>query len=330
MNQPIGQSEQMQVNEKPSIGRNLAAAIVFPLLLYVAQYIAVWGASILFSVMGSMKGMAGEELRVYGNMMLNTHTNAIMIAADLLIIVILVCWFGFRKVNIPKALEMKKVKFSRILLAFAAGIALAFVLSYLMSFAYMLFPSAMEEYSEHMSTDSNPITYVLSGIVLAPIVEELLFRALAVKHLDRVLPRALSIFLVAGLFGLMHLNIVQGLYAGTLGALLGCLFFAYGSVWVPMALHFGFNLAGSIGMLDLSGLSEQQLLVFSLFFMLFQLLAIFGGGVALVVLFVQRTNPVFFKRFRGKKAAKTPAHPIESAPSGVIYNGGQTDDRPKR
>lgn len=326
MNQPIGQLPPNN-EKKPSVLPNLLYAILAPALLYAAQYAASWGASVVFGIMGRMKGLDGQSLSVYNQMMGASHTEIILIAADLLIIAVLIGWFGSRKMNIPQALEMRKVGLSRIGLAFTVGIALAFVLSYAMTFAYELFPSTMEEYSEHMSTEENPITYLLSGIVLAPVVEELLFRAISVKYLDRVLPRALSIFLVAGVFGLMHLNIVQGLYAGTLGALLGCLFFAYRSVWVPMALHFGFNLAGSIGLIDFSGLSEQQMLLFNLFFLIFQFLIIFGGGVALVVLFVQRTSPVFFKQFRGKRAAKQTAPPTEGAQGGVVYNGVQPSDR---
>lgn len=298
---------------------SLLAAVAFPLLMFAAQFAASLAGGFVFGVMAGMKGGTAEEMAAYTTELLNQNLNWILVAADLLILFVLAVWFGCRGKNIPRSLEMNKVSVSRILLAVIAGIGLSFALSYAMTAVEMLFPSAMEEYNEHMSMvdGASSLAYILAGIVLAPIVEELLFRALSVKYLDRVLPRFLSVVLVAGVFGLAHGNIIQAIYAGTLGVVLGCLYFAYDSVLVPMALHFGFNLVSIMALFDLENMSEAGELVFGLVFLLVMLASVIGGGVALVLLFVQRTHPVLVKDWKGPRGkASSP-----TAPSGVIYNG---------
>lgn len=320
---PIEPMQTSPVSEpkRPSKLLSLIAAVAFPLLMFVAQFAASFAAGVIFGVMAGIKGGTADEMAAYTTELLNRNLNWILVAADLLILVVLVIWFGCRRKNIPKALEMNKVSLSRILLAVIAGIGLSFVLSYAMTAVEMLFPTAMEEYNEHMSMvdGASVVAYVLAGIVLAPIVEELLFRALSVKYLDRVLPRFLSVLIVAVVFGLAHGNIIQGIYAGTLGVVLGCLYFAYDSVLVPMALHFGFNLVSIMALIDLENMNGAQELIFGLVFMLVMLVSIVGGGVALVLLFVQRKHPVLVKRWKKARGVSAQTSPS----SGVIYNGQQ-------
>lgn len=275
----------LAAEEKRGAPYHLLAAVVYPMIMFASQYFVMFAADWL---------------------QIDIHDNDMLIAADLLIIAVLLIWFACRGKSIPKSLAMNKVSPGRILMGIAAGIGLTCALDYVMVWVQMSFPAVMEDYTEHMSstTTGGAITYILAGVILAPVIEELLFRSLSLKHLDKALPRGLSIILVAGLFGLMHSNLVQGLYAGSLGVLLCALFFAYDSVWVPMALHFGFNLVSVVSLIDTESMTETQMLVFTRFWQLFTMLAIFGGAVALVFLFIQRTHSVWFKHRSPHRPAK--------------------------
>lgn len=263
---------------------HLLAAIIYPMIMFACQY-----AVSFFSA-----GL-GIEL----------HDNELLIIADIMIIAILLIWFACRGKSIPRSLSMNKVGIGRVLLGIAAGIGLSCALDYLMVWLWECFPALMDDYSEHMSSTASGsvIAYLLAGVILAPIVEELLFRALSVKHLDRALPRGLSIVLISGLFGLMHSHILQGLYAGSLGVLLCCLYFAYDSVWVPMAVHFGFNSVSILSLIDTAQMSDSQMFAYSCFLTLFSLIAVLGGTAALVVLFVQRRHSVWFKHRTNRHTA---------------------------
>lgn len=82
-------------------------------------------------------------------------------------------------------------------------------------------------------------------LVLAPVAEEFLFRGILFTILMRILESGLSIrkaFWVANtiqafLFGLYHLNPIQGGYAFLTGLVLGFLVYQYDSVLAPFIVH---------------------------------------------------------------------------------------------
>ncbi len=300
-----------QSRHRIQVAFNLLGAVGYPLLLIVCQFAAAFVFPFILMLVGIFQGVEVNNLYEYISEQFDRCTNDIMVLADLLIIGILLLWFGCRKKGIFSSLGMRKVKGWLIPMGIAAGVGLNFALNYLMQIAYAFFPKVMEKYDEQMAgyEIGSMLSYVMAGVVLAPLVEELLFRALSLTRLDRVAPRGVSIIVIAGLFGLAHGNVVQGLYAGSLGVILCCLYFAYDSVWVPMSVHFGFNLLSVIALVDTSGFTDAQLVIYSCLIALGSFLFIFGGLVALVFLFILRTHPIWFKK-RGAYAVCSHLKPL--------------------
>lgn len=83
---------------------------------------------------------------------------------------------------------------------------------------------------------------LLAFCILTPIAEELLYRYLVFYSLWEWLGRWAAIVGSALIFGLMHMNAVQILYACALGLLLGILMEYYRDVRVPMCGHIAANL----------------------------------------------------------------------------------------
>lgn len=274
---------------------DLLAALLYPLLMFACQYAAVFGAMVVVTVSAVVNAVGEAEVEDYVTTWVNGHLNEILIVADLMILLILFVWFVARRKSLPKVLMMNRVKPATLVWSALAGLGLTCALNYVMIIVEVLFPAAMEEYSEHMGETGGPIAFILAGIILAPIVEELLFRALSLSHFDRVLPRWLSILLVSGLFGLVHGNLVQGLYAGALGAVLGCLFFAYDSILPPIALHFGFNLFSVVALVDTTKMSTMQETLFVLAYHAFSVAAAIVGAIAIYKLAANRTHPFWSK-----------------------------------
>ena len=54
----------------------------------------------------------------------------------------------------------------------------------------------------------------------------------------RVLP---ALLIQAALFGILHMNLLQGLYAGILGLLLGYVYIKYGSLLMAIVFHITLN-----------------------------------------------------------------------------------------
>ena len=81
---------------------------------------------------------------------------------------------------------------------------------------------------------------------MIPLAEELLYRGVVYRRMRAVFGVRAAIVLSAVLFGLMHANLVQFLYAGLLGLLLAYLTERTGSLWAAVAAHIGANLLAVI------------------------------------------------------------------------------------
>lgn len=130
------------------------------------------------------------------------------------------------------------------------GFAVQHVIFLLMAAIYAIMPSAMDQYTEMIDSSGisqYSILWAVSTLILPPIVEEIIFRGLILQYLGRAGARFLVANLIqAVLFGVFHMNFVQGIYTALLGFLLGWLAYRYDSILVPMVLHAIFNLFGTV------------------------------------------------------------------------------------
>lgn len=114
----------------------------------------------------------------------------------------------------------------------------------------IVLPSAMESYIDLIeasgATDYS-FLWIISTVVLPPLVEETAFRGLILNYLKKAGAGFFAANLFqAVLFGIFHMNLVQGIYAALLGFLLGYLAYRYESLLIPILLHGLFNLFGTV------------------------------------------------------------------------------------
>ncbi len=107
------------------------------------------------------------------------------------------------------------------------------------------------EYDEMMdiAMGGSPVFLVLTIAILAPVVEELIFRGLVLGHLLTKMKRPAAILLSSLIFGVIHLNPLQIIYAALMGALLAFIYVRSCSIWAAVFAHAGFNLVGVIAQL---------------------------------------------------------------------------------
>jgi membrane protease YdiL (CAAX protease family) len=114
-------------------------------------------------------------------------------------------------------------------------------------FSYALSATGLDETSETFMEmmeaiqNSSILLQVLSAVILAPIVEELCFRGLILNRSLYWMPKWAALLLQGVLFGVMHLNVPQGIFAALVGILLGMLYIRYRSLWVSIAAHLAVN-----------------------------------------------------------------------------------------
>ena len=83
---------------------------------------------------------------------------------------------------------------------------------------------------------------VLTMSIVAPLVEEIVFRGLAYRRMKRYCRPWIAAIISALFFGLYHMNVVQGIYAFFLGLLLVLVYEKFKSLWAPILFHAAANL----------------------------------------------------------------------------------------
>ena len=77
--------------------------------------------------------------------------------------------------------------------------------------------------------------------ILSPIMEELVFRGIVFGNMRKIMNVPQAVFLSALLFGLIHFNIVQFVYAFLLGLVLAAFMYKSGHVYAAMIGHITAN-----------------------------------------------------------------------------------------
>lgn len=113
----------------------------------------------------------------------------------------------------------------------------------------------------------NPALIILTVVIIAPIIEELLYRKLL---LDRIEPisRQMSIILSGLMFGLFHVNVYQFFYAFIIGMIFASIYLNTGKIQYTIFLHMMVNFMGSVVSLYVSQGNNQVVTVaYGLFYM---------------------------------------------------------------
>lgn len=82
---------------------------------------------------------------------------------------------------------------------------------------------------------------LIGSAILSPIMEELVFRGIVFGNLRKITSTGTAIFLSAFLFGIVHFNIVQFIYAFLLGIVLALFMYKSGHMYAAMVGHIAAN-----------------------------------------------------------------------------------------
>lgn len=163
-----------------------------------------------------------------------------------LIIFLLIYFVGMKKKINTFSGRFTAVSFPVLIVGFAA---LELIISCILFLIQFTAPGALENYSNMIQmaglADMSVMSTILT-LVGAPIVEEICFRGITMKWAKEFSSKFWAVNLFqALLFGIAHLNIVQGIYAFVLGLILGYVANKYKSLWASIAGHLAFNFAGT-------------------------------------------------------------------------------------
>lgn len=122
-----------------------------------------------------------------------------------------------------------------ICIAGACGTALAMTL-YLRILNILMPERTIEQYAA-VFHDSAPIVMIIVTIILGPLCEELLYRGLVFKRIERSYGFIIGALISSAAYAISKGSIYQGVYGFLLGMLLSLAFEKTGKIWIPSVMH---------------------------------------------------------------------------------------------
>ena len=172
-------------------------------------------------------------------------------------------YFGFKEKKIENPLTAcPRWSMPEIICLF---IGVCFIVLIVMGVLSSIKPEWFEAYNELIEQSGigeMSALSTLATLILAPIGEEICFRGMTFK-LSRKFTRKFWVAncLQALMFGIAHLNLVQGLYAFFMGIVLGWIYRKFNSLWATMLAHLSFNFSGTYLSSWILGDSEETSLL---------------------------------------------------------------------
>lgn len=231
------------MNEKRTVGSVFAAlgkALCYLLLFLLCQSLV----SILYTVTISLYGMLNPGMAIDPIELLFACTDQISLISGLAALVILAAFFLLRRKNPLKESGFLATRGRFVFTAIAVTPILYAVVTVILS----LLPEAwLEAYAEASAALSQTgVITVIATVLVAPIVEEVIFRGLILSRLRRAMPGWLAVLVSALVFGVCHGQAVWIAYAFVLGVIFGFIALRSKSIWPSLAAHFLFNGIGQL------------------------------------------------------------------------------------
>jgi len=202
------------------IAKSVAAALLFYILYYVCHIAAAFvlpiSDSIILTVIGS----------------------AIFTAASVCILLVM-------KKKPRHELCLTKLPVGECLLVILLGVAFNICCTVIM--ALIPFPKELvESYAKASAelTNTHIVWSAVLTLIIAPTVEELLYRGLFYGNLKKAMHPIIAGLISGLLFGLAHSSPIWIIYASFFGFVLAFVFEKYRSITASVLFHFGFNLFG--------------------------------------------------------------------------------------
>ena len=219
-------------------------------LQFVAVYYLLFIAAIfMFGIAPSKTGTTydiDDLLTLASNMDFNT---VISIVFSVSCIAVFTIWYyqsynGNIKINIKKNFHPYEI----------LGIILLvpgtqFMSSIVTGMISMAFPKWLEDYMALIEnaglSGEVSLLMILYSVCLAPISEELIFRGVTFRIARKAFPFWIANFIQALLFGIFHMNPLQGCYTFILGLFMGYICEKGGTLYHAILFHLLFNLWGT-------------------------------------------------------------------------------------
>lgn len=230
----------------------LVVSVLLQFILYIPAYL-------YYVTYHNIQGLTGNAdlLTLISNMISTMFNMNLIVYATVIwgICGIFVFYLWYRRVsaNTPKVSFKRDFSVYTIFGIILIALGSQLFVNYICNILSTVFVDEFTRFANLFDTSSlSPIaTYIMLfyGIFIAPVHEEILFRGVIMHYMRKGCPFILANILQAALFGLLHMNIVQGTYAFIIGLLLGYIFKISKNLTSTIIIHVIFNIIGSFPIL---------------------------------------------------------------------------------
>lgn len=237
----------------------LGKSVCYLALFLGAQLLVMLPVVVAAAVQSALENWEAAE-QLYGVL----YESAMLFTAvsGLLDIGVILLFYRIRRKKLGDALWLRWVEGPGLL----SGAALAPALYLAVTVAMMALPEAwLDSYAEASSgVSGGGVIGIVAVVLVAPVVEEFIFRGLIMTRLAQAMPGWLAAALSAAIFGLCHGHPVWFAYTFVLGVLFGLMDLRLGSIWPSILAHMVFNGVGQV--LDL--LPEDDVVIMGAYLVL--------------------------------------------------------------
>ena len=219
----------------------LGKSICYVGLFLGMQVLVVMPASFGIAIEAALSGWDEDGINAA---MMDLDVMALTLISGLLTLAFVLAFYLLRRKKLSEALWLRPVPAPMLFTGASLAPALYFTVVIVLA---MLPASWMENYGEASSgIDSGTFVGVISVAIVAPIVEEVIFRGLTMTRLSRAMPGWLAVLVSAAVFGACHGELVWFCYAFVLGMFFAFIDLRTGSILPSVLGHITFNAIGQV------------------------------------------------------------------------------------
>ncbi len=233
------------------VGGYLKCTVPFLLALLVQIVVTFIGSMVYGIILGFNMAVSGEtDPAAIGNEIAAGLSSEVLLTIAAAAAITLAIIFGIWFMKLQKGNDEKHFHAvfqpKNFLLIIVLGLCLQVGVSFLLNLIAYLKPEWFESYQELMEqlVMGNSIISVIYIGLIAPISEELIFRGVILHKSKKIMSLTAANIFQAVLFGIYHMNLVQGVYAFLIGIFFGYVCIKLKSLYGGILLHMAINIGG--------------------------------------------------------------------------------------